>query len=48
MRKRIFQIVEKGSKKDKLSLGYDIFMIVAIVASIVPLTFMLLSTYCNP
>ena len=39
MRKRIFQIVEKGSKKDKLSLGYDIFMIVAIVASIVPLTF---------
>ena len=39
MRKRIFQIVEKGSKKDKLSLSYDIFMIVAIVASIVPLTF---------
>ena len=39
MRKRIYQIIEKSSDGDKLSLAYDILMLVTIVASILPLTF---------
>ena len=40
MRKRIFEIVEMGSRSDKASVIYDIVMLVAIVASIVPLMFL--------
>lgn len=39
MRKRIYQIIEKSSEGDKLSLAYDIVMLVSIIASIIPLTF---------
>ena len=39
MRKRIYQIIEKSSDGDKLSLAYDILMLITIVASIIPLTF---------
>ena len=39
MRKRIFQIIEHGKRDDKVSVAYDIFMLVAIVVSIVPLMF---------
>ena len=38
MRKRIFEIVEKAHKGDRLSSVYDIFMLIVIIASIVPLT----------
>lgn len=40
MRKRIYEIVEMGSHSDKASVIYDIVMLVAIVASIVPLMFL--------
>ena len=39
MRKRIYQIIEKSSDGDKLSLAYDILMLVCIITSIIPLTF---------
>ena len=39
MRKRIYQIIEHGKRDDKVSVAYDIFMLVAIVVSIVPLMF---------
>lgn len=39
MRKRIYEIVELGNREDKLSFAYDIFMFVAIIASIFPLMF---------
>lgn len=39
MRKRIFEIIEKAEDNDKVSRLYDIFMMVAIVASIIPLCF---------
>ena len=38
-RQRIYEIVERGRNSDKWSLSYDIFMLVAITASIVPLMF---------
>lgn len=38
-RKRIFEIIEKTSHKDKLSTFYDLFMIVVIFVSLVPLAF---------
>lgn len=39
MRRRIYQIIEKGSEEDKLSLIYDRFMILCILCSVVPLCF---------
>lgn len=39
MRKRIYEIIEQSKDGDKVSLIYDIVMLVAIVASIVPLMF---------
>lgn len=39
MRERIFQIIEKSDGDDKLSSFYDYFMIIAIVASLLPLIF---------
>lgn len=39
MRKRIFEIIEPGKRDDKASAAYDIFMLIAIAASIVPLMF---------
>ena len=39
MRKRIYEIVEQGHVGDKVSIVYDIFMLLAITASIVPLMF---------
>ena len=39
-RKRIYEIIEQGhTEGDKPSLAYDLFMLVAIVVSIIPLTF---------
>ena len=39
MRKRIYEIIEPSRKGDKISLIYDILMLVAIIASLVPLMF---------
>ncbi|MDP3448629.1 MAG: ion transporter [Eubacteriales bacterium] len=39
MRKRIFDIVEVPQEGDKASHAYDLFMMIVIVASIVPLAF---------
>lgn len=39
MRKRIFEIIEQGHGGDKPSVAYDIIMLLAIAASIIPLTF---------
>lgn len=39
MRKRIYTIVEHSQGGDKLSFGYDIVMLIAITASIIPLMF---------
>ena len=39
MRKRIYEIIEQGRSGDKASIAYDILMLVAITASIVPLMF---------
>lgn len=39
MRKRIFDIIEQSQNGDKVSLIYDIVMLVAIIVSIIPLTF---------
>lgn len=39
MRKRIFEIIEQGHGGDKSSVAYDIIMLLAIAASIIPLTF---------
>lgn len=39
MRKRIYEIIEKSDDNDKASVVYDIFMLVVIVASLVPLFF---------
>ena len=38
MRKRIYQIIEIADEKDTLSSIYDIFMMVVIIASLIPLT----------
>ncbi len=37
MRKRIFEIIEKAEGNDKVSAFYDMFMIITIIVSIVPL-----------
>ena len=38
MRKRIFEIIEAAKENDRLSNIYDIFMMIVIVASLIPLT----------
>lgn len=37
MRKRLFEIIEVGEEKDKVSQLYDFFMILVIIVSIIPL-----------
>lgn len=37
MRKRLFEIIETGDYKDRLSRIYDIYMLVVIVVSVIPL-----------
>lgn len=37
MRKRIFEIIEVGTEDDKLSRAYDVFMMLTIIISIIPL-----------
>ena len=39
MRKRIYKIIEPGIVEDKLSLAYDVMMLIVITASIIPLMF---------
>ena len=39
MRRRIFEIIEKASENDKQSSAYDLFMIIVIVISLIPLAF---------
>lgn len=39
MRKRIYSIIEQAKNKDTVSLAYDILMLIAITASIIPLMF---------
>ena len=39
MRKRIFELIEKSKDDDNLSHIYDVFMIVIIVISLIPLAF---------
>ena len=39
MRKRIFEIIELSDGADKISSAYDIFMMLVIIASLVPLAF---------
>lgn len=37
MRKRIFDIIEVGTEQDKVSRAYDVFMMLTIIISIIPL-----------
>lgn len=39
MRKRIYEIIEQGHGNDRISIAYDILMLVAVTASIIPLMF---------
>lgn len=39
MRKRLFEIIETASENDKFSNIYDVFMMIVIVASLIPLAF---------
>ncbi len=39
MRKRIFEIIDTSKEDDRLGNAYDIFMMVVIIASLVPLAF---------
>ncbi len=39
MRKRLFEIIDTSTEEDKLGNVYDVFMMVVIVASLVPLAF---------
>ena len=39
MRKRIYEIIEKSEIEDKIGHAYDIFMIVVITVSLIPLAF---------
>ena len=39
IRKRIYEIIEKSNGTDKISSAYDIFSIVVIVSSLIPLAF---------
>ena len=38
MRKRVFEIIETAKEDDRWSNVYDIFMMIVIVASLIPLT----------
>ena len=38
MRKRIFEIIEVSKEDDKASHVYDVFMMIVIVVSLIPLT----------
>lgn len=40
MRKRIYEIIEIGNRKDAASFAYDVIMLIAIIASIIPLMFL--------
>lgn len=40
MKKRIYEIIEQGKAGDRVSIAYDILMLVAITVSIIPLMFM--------
>ena len=37
MRRRIYEMIEKGEQEDRISLYYDWFMIFCIIASVLPL-----------
>lgn len=37
MRKRIFDIIEVGTEQDRVSRAYDVFMMLTIIVSIIPL-----------
>ena len=37
MRRRIYEMIEKGEQEDKISLYYDRFIIFCIIASVLPL-----------
>lgn len=39
MRKRVYEIIEQGRDNDWCSYAYDVIMLIAITASIIPLTF---------
>ena len=39
MRKRVYEIIEPSRNGDRPSLAYDIFMLIAITVSIIPLMF---------
>lgn len=39
MRKRVYSIIEQGNSGDRISIVYDLLMLVAITASIIPLMF---------
>lgn len=39
MRKRIYEIIESASENDRLSNVYDIFMMIVIITSLIPLAF---------
>lgn len=39
VRKRLYEILEKGKKSDWLSVSYDIFMLILIAVSVIPLMF---------
>lgn len=39
MRKRIFEVIESASENDRLSNVYDIFMMIVIIGSLIPLAF---------
>lgn len=38
MRKRLFEIIETAKENDRLSNIYDVFMMIVIIASLIPLT----------
>lgn len=39
MRKRIYEIIETATENDRLSNVYDVFMMIVILCSLIPLTF---------
>lgn len=39
IRKRIYEIIEQGRNGDRISVAYDVLMLIAIAASIIPLMF---------
>ena len=47
MRKKIYQVVEVAENNDKLSSIYDVFMMITIVISLVPLMTKSQNTFLN-